>query len=64
MCGCFVQSTAQQIQENIQSMHWSQSEGIIMEVPQIRELDSAVHLGALVAVCLRPHREVKLCDLA
>ena len=40
-------STAKAIEANILSVHWNPSQGIIMEVPNIRPLDSATHLGVL-----------------
>jgi len=40
-------TAAAAVQADIQANHWSASQGIIMEVPQTRPLDSAVHLGVL-----------------
>ena len=40
-------NTAKAIAANIISVHWNAAKGIIMEVPNIRELDSATHLGVL-----------------
>lgn len=38
---------AAEIESNIISVHWNPSKGIIMEVPNTRELDSATHLGVV-----------------
>jgi len=40
-------ATARAIESNINSVHWSDSKGYIMEIPSQRELDSAVHLAFL-----------------
>ena len=45
--------TAAAIEANILSVHWNPSKGIIMEVPNIRELDSATHLGVVRCCCWR-----------
>lgn len=40
-------AAATAVAADIDANHWNQAAGIIMEVPQTRELDSAVHLGIL-----------------
>jgi hypothetical protein len=40
-------ATARSIEQNINSMHWSDAKGYVMEIPNQRELDSAVHLAFL-----------------
>jgi len=40
-------SVAKRIEADIDAVHWSQAKGLIMEIPNDRELDSAVHLGVL-----------------
>jgi hypothetical protein len=40
-------ATARAIEANINSVHWSDSKGYVMEIPAQRELDSAVHLAFL-----------------
>jgi len=40
-------ATARSIEDNINSIHWSDSKGYVMEIPNQRELDSAVHLAFL-----------------
>ena len=40
-------ATARSIEDNINSVHWSDTKGYIMEIPNQRELDSAVHLAFL-----------------
>ena len=40
-------STAKSIEDNINSNHWDANKGLIMEIPNQRPLDSAVHLGVL-----------------
>lgn len=40
-------ATASDIEKDILATHWSSDKGLIMEIPNQRELDSAVHLGFL-----------------
>jgi len=40
-------ATARSIESNINNVHWSDAKGYIMEIPNQRELDSAVHLAFL-----------------
>jgi glucoamylase len=40
-------STAKQIEDDINNKHWNSQTGVVMEIPQQRELDSAMHLAVL-----------------
>ena len=40
-------STAKDIEADINAKHWDSQKGIVMEIPNQRPLDSAVHLGVL-----------------
>eukprot|EP00475_Leptophrys_vorax_P045008 TRINITY_DN922_c0_g1_i1.p1 TRINITY_DN922_c0_g1~~TRINITY_DN922_c0_g1_i1.p1 ORF type:complete len:621 (-),score=167.52 TRINITY_DN922_c0_g1_i1:85-1947(-) len=43
----YYKSVAASIEKDIMANHWSASKGILMEVPNTRELDSASHLAVL-----------------
>jgi hypothetical protein len=50
--------------QDIDAVHWSQAKGLIMEIPNDRELDSAVHLGNAPRLPLSVEAKTYTCLLS